>query len=739
MDNIEINTNNTNFLLFLKKFIETLGEEYLEKSKKDNMVSVDNLSKNLRYHQYISYNFFNYFHFLNNHSESMGRGLLIKHDPGTGKSILIAAITEYFRKYDPNRKIVIMLSKSIQKNIEINISKYISMSKKWGGFDNYNIIDKYYNFISLNSSTVMEQIYNLNPDKRKDQVLENSLVVIDEFHNLSNSITNHSKNALLLYELFMSTKNIKFLFATGTPIINHPFELVPTFNILMGKELFPENPIHFNNYFVDSKNHKIKNKNKFQNRINGMISYYGDEYFDKENREGYPSQKPIKIEKISMSIEQFGRYKEARDLEKREESSRIKKGEKNVGFKIQDSSLKITSSYRIRTRQISNYYIPEYALKFSRGRTKVEKFPQQITKQDIKNLDIFSPKFKRILSNIKKYYISASTNKLGVVYSEFVSGEGLSLFSRVLEEVENYSIWNNISLDREFQEELVLSNPFAENDKPIRGGNKSIAENDKISKSHRTPRTYAIISGDIPFYERENIIKTFNSKENINGKLISLLLISKTGAEGLSLHNVRHIHIMEPFWNYARIEQVIARGVRYLSHKDLPKKEQDIRPYIYLSVIPNLIGESSNQEKTTDEYIFINSINNKRLIDSFNKVLIESSIDCFAHIEDANKIRKKNNQEIINCKICAPTDSILYYEDLDKDIELSDNCKKLEERKIKVEEIYIPELDEKYYYTDKNEGVDRDIKIFTYDPNLKGYKTLSYKNPIYQTIIKSII
>ena len=51
-------------------------------------------------------------------------------------------------------------------------------------------------------------------------------------------------------------------------------------------------------------------------------------------------------------------------------------------------------------------------------------------------------------------------------------------------------------------------------------------------------------------------------------------MITSAGAEGLDLKNIRQIHIMEPYWNEVRVKQVIGRGVRNNSHKDLPPKEQ---------------------------------------------------------------------------------------------------------------------------------------------------------------------
>ena len=57
---------------------------------------------------------------------------------------------------------------------------------------------------------------------------------------------------------------------------------------------------------------------------------------------------------------------------------------------------------------------------------------------------------------------------------------------------------------------------------------------------------------------------------------IKVIMITKAGAEGLDLKNVRNVHIMEPYWYETRIQQVIGRAARYNSHIDLPEKILDM-------------------------------------------------------------------------------------------------------------------------------------------------------------------
>jgi hypothetical protein len=714
--------NNTDYPLKIKHIVDTLEKSY------------DSNSEFIQYYQFIVREYL---------VKTETRGILVYHSTGVGKSITAAAIADYYRKYDSRRKIIILLSKSLQSNFENNVNKYMRNNPDNVGREKSNdfieeTIQSKYNFVSLNASNMFTQLSKLNKAAFEEEMdknlgvftehvkgfLENSLLIVDEFHNLSNAITNGSKNAVQLYNTIMNTRNIKLVFLTGTPIINNPFELVPTFNLLKGYirdqnsiksnrkiTLFPENREEFFKFFIKDHN-EIKNKQKFQNRIFGLVSYYGDYYFDKANKGDFPQQKETIIERIPMSLYQFGRYQEAREIELREEANKFKKSNKSEFFAAKDAK-KSLSSYRIRSRQISNYFIPEYALTFKNSRTSVTKHLNKIKESDLENLSKFSPKFKKIIENINSF-----PDQLGVVYSEFVSGEGLALFAMTLDK-HGYVFWEKSKYFIEKNEDYILSTPAVKKE----GGGKA-----------HTIKTYALITGDIPMSERQNIINVFNSRENMHGNIISLLLISKSGAEGLNLKNVRHIHVMEPFWNFARIEQIIARGVRFQSHTLLDKKDRNVQPFIYLSTYPKTYDKKNIKEKTTDEEIFLSALNGKKLRDQFELAVIESSIDCSINYTRA----EKSVQDKLQCYLCAPTDETLFEMDLYKDITKPNPCKSLSIKKeIKAKEIKVSinGIEKDYYYTND----DGDIKIFEYSDNLGGYAKLKKSYPFYADIVKKIM
>ena len=69
------------------------------------------------------------------------------------------------------------------------------------------------------------------------------------------------------------------------------------------------------------------------------------------------------------------------------------------------------------------------------------------------------------------------------------------------------------------------------------------------------------------------------------GEIIKLLMITSSGAEGISLKNVRYVHIVEPYWHPVRIEQVIGSARRICSHEDLPEELRTVKVFLYLMVL----------------------------------------------------------------------------------------------------------------------------------------------------------
>jgi hypothetical protein len=91
------------------------------------------------------------------------------------------------------------------------------------------------------------------------------------------------------------------------------------------------------------------------------------------------------------------------------------------------------------------------------------------------------------------------------------------------------------------------------------------------------PAKYVVISGEAAL-SPDNIgdVKAASNEANYDGRFVKVIIISKAGSEGLDFKFIRQIHILEPWYNMNRIEQIVGRSVRNLSHCQLPFEERNV-------------------------------------------------------------------------------------------------------------------------------------------------------------------
>lgn len=72
---------------------------------------------------------------------------------------------------------------------------------------------------------------------------------------------------------------------------------------------------------------------------------------------------------------------------------------------------------------------------------------------------------------------------------------------------------------------------------------------------------FLVITGELTGIQKLNVVKKYN--ENV----VKVLLFTLSIKEGISFKETNNIIIIQPYWNYAIMEQVLARGIRLNSHK----------------------------------------------------------------------------------------------------------------------------------------------------------------------------
>jgi hypothetical protein len=134
-------------------------------------------------------------------------------------------------------------------------------------------------------------------------------------------------------------------------------------------------------------------------------------------------------------------------------------------------------------------------------------------------------------------------------------------------------------------------------------------------------KRYAIWSGDESPETKDRIREVYNRKDNLYGEKLRIILGSPSIKEGVSLKAVRYVHVLEPYWNKSRLEQVVGRASRFCSHVDLPEEERNVKVYVYVTMHPD-------EESTVDQYIKKLSDTKNKIIKLFEQAIKEASIDC---------------------------------------------------------------------------------------------------------------
>ncbi len=458
------------------------------------------------------------------------------------------------------------------------------------------------------------------------------------------------------------------------------------FSIIEKKEtVFPEDEEIFEQLFYNRELNKIKRLDLIKKRIVGLTSYY--EYQDKRD---YPTLKPINVVQVPMSEFQFGTYERFRHQEIEEE--KIQKRRQNP--EDDDDS---QSSYRIKSRLACTFAFPEeignpydtktgenymefiealgdkldnFDIRMSQAEAMKKKdieakikegYLKLLDQEKAKYLDIkngslakYSPKYLTMIQNIQK---NAPNGKI-LVYSFFRTLIGLNSFSYALIQTGKWApfrikkvnkIWELDEREDEKEKWKFVFYAGGE-DQELRDIYRKIinSEWDKLGA------------------DCEKLVKQLKAihTDNNYGDVIKMMMTTKTGAEGLDLHEIRYIHIMESYWQHVLIDQVIGRGVRNKSHIALPEKDRNVEVFIYMATItPNLVRKISyidvrndtykysnpalsdkvNKVVSSDEYLYLTSERKRLVINEFQRLMKESAFDCALNYRD-NKLNPTNSK-----------------------------------------------------------------------------------------------
>jgi superfamily II DNA or RNA helicase len=601
-------------------------------------------------------------------------GLLIFHGVGTGKTCAAIKIAEQFKetatKYDT--KIYVLVSGPLLKENwknEILLCTGNTYMKDMGNVidkqainkekkNAIGIINQHYRFIShrgfykkVLGERIIEKVadgdkikasYRKNEDgdyERDEAVdklynLNNSVLIVDEAHNL---IDNDYGNAIK--KIIENSVNLKVILLTATPMPNKADDAIGLFNLILPKN----KQLQRDKIFTRETNYNMKIKpggiEYLQKMTSGYVSYLrGADPITFAERvdkgiipKGLIFTRVIKCKMLDFQLQTYTTNVMDTDdaLDKKSEAISnfvfpgLNDGKTDIVGYYGRNGINILKNQIITHGDVVNNLINKKFFENKLDDSNLVNLTangRNITGNIFKydNLKHFSIKFYSALQKLKKLVSGGKGVGTAFIYSNLVK-VGIELFQEILiqngylpfEESGNYSIKSNIIC-------YYCGHPY------------SIHDRNTVSDHDFAPSTFLAVTGktednaDMLQEEKQQmILKHFNNIKNKDGKIIKFILGSKVMNEGITLKNVREIHILDVAYNLNSIDQVMGRAIRHCVHHDITTDENrnpKVNVYKYVVALENeLSSEEKMYKKAEMKYLLVKKI---------ERALKESAIDC---------------------------------------------------------------------------------------------------------------
>ena len=242
------------------------------------------------------------------------------------------------------------------------------------------------------------------------------------------------------------------------------------------------------------------------------------------------------------------------------------------------------------------------------------------------NIGNYSAKIKSVLNNIVNSETDHISDGIILIYSQYIDS-GLIPMALALEEAGFTRFGDNEAkpLFKKAPTEVVDVRTM----KP------------PTNKKDFMPARYAMITGDPRLSPNNDFeVKGLTNDNNKDGHKIKIILISKAGSEGIDFKFIRQVHILDPWYNMNRSEQIIGRAVRNFSHKDLPFKMRNVQIFLYGTIL------GDNIEEAADLYVYRVAEYKAIQIGKVTRVLKETAVDCIINHEQTNFTQEEINKHL---------------------------------------------------------------------------------------------
>lgn len=610
-------------------------------------------------------------------------GLLIMHGTGTGKTCTAISIAEQYKeqikKY--NTKIYVLVPGT---NIRENFKKELLFCTGSTYLKNNELMDQttkeeiererkigiysalqYYKIMSYKTfyrKVLGEKITvkNLEGDKNikskykkneegeferevvvdKITNLDNSLIIVDEAHNLSGNEYGEA-----LKKIRKKSKNLKILLLSATPMKNLADDIIDMLNFIR-----PLNDqIKRDKVFTSDKNYMMKfkdgGKSYLKKMSTGFISFFRGNmpytFADRIDKGEIPNGLLFTpVIKCIMGDFQLKSYNKTTEklmdsLEKSTSAAAnfvypgLDSNNNIIGYYSSDGLNKVlnqlTNNREKLIKNINKYLFNNKIEKSELDNFMIESSTKNITGDylKLKYLKKFSSKFYEALVNLNN--LTEKNKKLGTafIYSNLVHAGGIELFAEVLK-VNGYL---------EFKEN---KNDYIINNNTIdyrTGYSFEYFKKNNLNMNEFNPATFILVTGTSEdggeeiSEEKQRIIRTvFNNQSNKEGKFLKFILGSRVMSEGVTLENVKEVHILDVHYNLGRVEQVIGRAIRMCQHQSVITKDYF---FPHVNVYRYVVSLSGSQNKlSSDEVLYQKAEKKFLLVKKTERIIKEASFDC---------------------------------------------------------------------------------------------------------------
>ena len=532
-----------------------------------------------------------------------------------------------------------------------------------------------------------------NVIKKLREKFDYRLIVVDEFHNMIARRDNLKKStAKILYQIVRYCKYTRLILLSATPLYNSHEEIIWVTNIMNindKRAIIQKNQVFDKDgNFVEEKTSKDglivqeSGEQLLRRKLTGYVSYvrgenpytfpfriYPSYFADNTNlmtTYTYPSKqfngyeitetpKKYVLDKVYVNIMQkyqsnvYNRI--VNSLKKEIEDFDSKKSFNFQVLGVQLNSLNMTYPHETLNIEDNKEDVSTKFLYGKEGLYNIMNYETLVTPvEQLSNFEykpLMLKKYGRIfeLDKIGTYsskiesICKAVQNSTGIVliYSRYLE-EGLLPVALALEEmgITRYSYASHIKPF--FKKGKPYLNPLTM--KPKTGNDKYIAK-------------YTMITGTKLFSpNNEQDLELVMNPENKDGKFVKVVMISEAGSEGLDFKCIRQVHILEPWYNMSRIEQIIGRGVRNKSHCSLPLEQRNVEIYMHVSY-------NKTDYETADMYMYRLAEEKAIQIGKITRILKESAIDCLLS-QKQNDFMAEKMKETLEISLSANNKKITY-------------------------------------------------------------------------------